>query len=200
MIIPIGEMVLRSGCRQNVIWQNMGLPFITVAVNVSLKQLSRHYNLSDLVFQVLYETQINAKYLELELTESFCMQNVDNTISLLRKFSYMDILITIDDFGTGYSSLSYLKHLPFKKLKIDRSFVKDITNNHDDLTIVKTIIDMAHNLRLKVIAEGVETHGQLETLRGLDCDEVQGFLFGKPLPEEEFIELLKEENHFDNLQ
>ncbi|MBF0564845.1 MAG: EAL domain-containing protein [Nitrospirae bacterium] len=196
LIIPLGEVVLKKSCEQNVIWQNMGFPSLTIAVNLSLKQISRQYNLIDLVFQVMYETQIDPNNLELELTESFCMQNVDSTISMLRKFNSMGIQVTIDDFGTGYSSLSYLKHLPFKKLKIDRSFVKEITKNQDDLTIVKTIIDMAHNLRLRVIAEGVEDPDQLEILRTLGCDEIQGFLFSKPIPQDEFIKILKEEEYF----
>ncbi|MBF0317138.1 MAG: GGDEF domain-containing protein [Nitrospirae bacterium] len=193
LIVPIGELVLHNSCMQNVVWQGMGLPPVIVAINVSLKQVHRQYNLVDVVLKILHDTQLNSQHLELELTESFCMQNLDNTIAMLRQFSYMGVLVTIDDFGTGYSSLSYLKHLPFKKLKIDKGFIQEITTNPDDLTIVKTIIDMAHNLRLKVIAEGVETNDQLEVLRSLNCDEVQGFLISKAIPAEEFAQLLEEQ-------
>ncbi|KJU82658.1 PAS/PAC and GAF sensor-containing diguanylate cyclase/phosphodiesterase [Candidatus Magnetobacterium bavaricum] len=191
LIVPLGELVLRNGCQQNVVWQGMGLPSVIVAINVSLKQVHRQYNLAEVVLKTLHDTQLNPQYLELEFTESFYMQNLDNTIAMLRQFTYMGILVTIDDFGTGFSSLSYLKHLPFKKLKIDKGFIQEITTNPDDLTIVKTIIDMAHNLRLKVIAEGVETHDQLEVLRNLNCDEVQGFLFSKAIPAEAFAQMLK---------
>ncbi|MBF0458976.1 MAG: EAL domain-containing protein [Nitrospirae bacterium] len=193
LIIPLGEQVLYKSCKQNTEWQNKGLPPIVVAVNVSTTQISWNYDLAEMVVGVLSKTEMPPKYLEVEITESFCMQNVDSTISMLRRFNSMGINVAIDDFGTGYSSLSYLKHLPFKKLKIDRSFVNEITKNQDDLTIVKTIIDMSHNLRLRVIAEGVETTEQLEILRALGCDEVQGYLFSKPVPPEKFAVLLKEE-------
>ncbi|MBF0318493.1 MAG: EAL domain-containing protein [Nitrospirae bacterium] len=193
IMIPLGEQVLYKSCKQNTEWQSAELPPIVVAVNVSTTQISGHYNLADIAFGVLNKTGMASTHLEIEITESFCMQNVDSTISMLRRFNSRGINVSIDDFGTGYSSLSYLKYLPFKKLKIDRSFIKEITKNHDDLTIVKTIIDMSHNLRLKVIAEGVETSEQLEILRTLGCDEVQGYLFSRPLPAEDFAELLKEE-------
>ncbi|MBF0456591.1 MAG: GGDEF domain-containing protein [Nitrospirae bacterium] len=193
LIVPLGEQVLHNSCMQNSAWQKMGLPPITMAVNASLKQISRQYNLEDVVMRVIYETELNPHQLEIEFTESFSMQNVDATIRLLRRLNSIGVQVSIDDFGTGYSSLSYLKNLPFKKLKIDRSFIMEISNNKDDITIVKTIIDMAHNLRLKVIAEGVETIEQLEILRCLGCDEVQGYLFSKPVPADEFELLLKDE-------
>lgn len=191
LIVPLGELVLHKSCQQSVLWQAMGLPPVIMAVNVSLKQVYRQYNLAEVVLKVLHDTQLTPHHLELELTESFCMQNLDNTITMLRQFNYMGVLVTIDDFGTGYSSLSYLKHLPFKKLKIDKGFVQEITTNPDDLTIVKTIIDMAHNLRLRVIAEGVETNEQLEVLRSLNCDEIQGFLISKAVPADDFAGLLR---------
>ncbi|MEO5359947.1 MAG: EAL domain-containing protein [Nitrospirota bacterium] len=192
LIIPLGEQVLYKSCKQNVAWQTKGLPPILMAVNVSTTQISWNYDLAEMVFDVLKKTEMPPEHLELEITESFCMQNVDSTISMLRRFNTMGVNVAIDDFGTGYSSLSYLKHLPFKKLKIDRSFVNEITKDQDDLTIVKTIIDMSHNLRLKVIAEGVETKEQLELLRELGCDEVQGYLFSKPVPPEKFAVMLKD--------
>ncbi|MBF0516524.1 MAG: EAL domain-containing protein [Nitrospirae bacterium] len=192
LIIPLGEQVLYKSCKQNAQWQSKGLPPILIAVNVSTTQISWNYDLADMVISILNKTEMPPENLEIEITESFCMQNVDSTISMLRKFNSLGINVAIDDFGTGYSSLSYLKHLPFKKLKVDRSFVNEITNDQDDLTIVKTIIDMSHNLRLKVIAEGVETKEQLDLLRTLGCDEVQGYLFSKPVPPEKFAVLLKD--------
>ncbi|MBF0520270.1 MAG: EAL domain-containing protein [Nitrospirae bacterium] len=182
LIMALGEQVLFNSCNQAVQWLNIGLPPIVIAVNVSTTQVSKHYDLAGAVFQILNTTKMVPANLELELTESFCMQNVDTTISMLRRFNARGVNVAIDDFGTGYSSLSYLKHLPFKKLKIDKSFIKEIASNPDDLTIVKTIIDMSHNLRLRVIAEGVETQEQLKILSGLGCDEVQGFLFSRAIP------------------
>ncbi|MCG6550914.1 MAG: EAL domain-containing protein [Candidatus Magnetominusculus sp. LBB02] len=192
LIIPLGEQVLYKSCKQNNEWQGMGLPSIVVAVNVSATQISWNYDLAEMVFSVLERTKMSPECLEVEITESFCMQNVDSTISMLRRFNAKGINVAIDDFGTGYSSLSYLKHLPFKKLKVDRSFVNEITKNQDDLTIVKTIIDMSHNLRLKVIAEGVETKEQLDILRTLGCDEIQGYLFSRPVTPDKFAVLLKD--------
>ncbi|MEO5357188.1 MAG: EAL domain-containing protein [Nitrospirae bacterium YQR-1] len=199
IIMALGEQVLSESCKQNIIWQKMNLPPVVVAVNVSTTQVSRHYDLAGVVFQILNKTHMAPANLELELTESFCMQNVDTTISMLRRFNSRGVNVAIDDFGTGYSSLSYLKHLPFKKLKIDKSFIKELVINQDDLTIVKTIIDMSHNLRLRVIAEGVETLEQLEVLRSLGCDEVQGYLFSKAVPPDEFSVLLKKEEFFCNI-
>ncbi|QWR76292.1 bifunctional diguanylate cyclase/phosphodiesterase [Candidatus Magnetomonas plexicatena] len=193
LIMALGEQVLLDSCKQAVAWLNIGLPPIVLAVNVSTTQVSRHYDLAGAVFQILSTTQMAPANLELELTESFCMQNVDTTISMLRRFNACGVSVAIDDFGTGYSSLSYLKHLPFKKLKIDKSFIKEIASDTDDITIVRTIIDMSHNLKLRVIAEGVETLEQLKILSVLGCDEVQGFLFSQPIPAEEFPELLGKE-------
>lgn len=198
LIIPLGERVLFNSCMQNSTWQKQGLPPITVAVNASLKQITKQYSFEDMLLQALYETELDPHHLEIEFTESFAMQNINATVRLLRKLNSMGVEVSIDDFGTGYSSLSYLKTLPFKKLKIDRSFIMEISSNQDDITIVKTIIDMAHNLRLKVIAEGVETIDQLEILRTLGCDEVQGYLFSKPVPADEFEQMLKEERIYYN--
>ncbi len=191
LIVPMGERILRTACEQNADWQKTGVAPLNMAVNLSLRQLYTQHNLVEMVSQILFETELQPECLEIEITESFCMQNIGSTVSMLREFKAMGIQLAIDDFGTGYSSLSYLKLLPFKKLKIDRSFVNDIMHDPDDLTIVKTIITMAHSLRLKVIAEGVETREQLELLRSLDCDEAQGYLFSKPIPSEECTDLLK---------
>ncbi|MCI4627026.1 MAG: GGDEF domain-containing protein [Candidatus Magnetoovum sp. WYHC-5] len=181
IITLIGEWVLDSACRQNKMWQDKGFLSLTVAVNVSSNQFQQ-YNFVEECLRILSETGLEPKYLELEVTESVSMKNVDTTISILKELNNVGVKISIDDFGTGYSSLSYLKHLPFSKLKIDRAFIRDVTFNNDDLAITKTIIDMGHNLNLKVIAEGVETQEQLELLKKLKCDEVQGFYFSKPVP------------------
>ncbi|KJR42908.1 diguanylate cyclase (GGDEF) domain-containing protein [Candidatus Magnetoovum chiemensis] len=196
LIVQIGEWVLQKACEQNSLWHKQGLNCLSVAVNMSLYQFIRQYNLMERVAQIIFEAELNPRLLELELTESICMENIDSTINTLREFNDMGIQLSIDDFGTGYSSLSYLKLLPFKKLKIDRSFIKDLNIRTDDYEIVKTIITMAHNLRLKVIAEGVETKEQLEVLRNLNCDEVQGYLFSKPIPPDEIELLFREDNMF----
>ncbi len=199
LIIPIGEWVLHQACKDNKYLQNKGVPPIKVAVNMSLCQFIRQENLMELVARILFEAGLKPEHLELELTESICMENVENTVHTLKEFNSMGVELSIDDFGTGYSSLSYLKHLPIKKLKIDRSFIKDLPDDPDDETIVTTIIAMAHNLKMKVIAEGVETVNQLKFLHSLKCDEVQGYLFSKPLPLDEFIEFIKNKERFQSV-
>ncbi|MFQ6024707.1 MAG: putative bifunctional diguanylate cyclase/phosphodiesterase [Acidiferrobacterales bacterium] len=190
LIVPIGEWVLRTACAQNKAWQAAGLPPIPVAVNVSARQL-RHENLLQTVDRTLQETGLNPNYLELELTESI-MQEPKEAIRLLSKLNTIGVQIAIDDFGTGYSSLNYLKRFPINKLKIDQSFVRDITNDPDDRAIVAAIITLAHSLNLKTIAEGVETQEQMAYLRSLECDEAQGNLLRPPLPAEHASKLLAE--------
>lgn len=189
LIIPIGEWVLRTACRQNKAWQDSGYPRRRVAVNLSARQFQRH-DLDETIALILKETNLDPHYLELELTESMVMQDTANAIATMRKLNEMGVRLSIDDFGTGYSSLSYLSRLPISSLKIDKSFVSDITTNADNAVIVKTIITMAHSLHLKVIAEGVETVEQLNFLRSLDCHEMQGYLFSGPLPAENMAALL----------
>jgi len=138
-----------------------------------------------MVAQTLKETGLDAKYLELEITESTAMQNLENTASVLRQLHEIGVHAAIDDFGIGYSSLSYLKKLPINRLKIDQSFIQEITTDSDSRAIVKAIIAMAHSLKLKAVGEGVETTEQLETLKSLGCDEMQGFLYSKPVPVDE---------------
>ncbi len=180
LIVPIGEWVLRTACAQARQWQDQGLPPLPVAVNVSAVQF-RQESFPELVRKVLHETGLPAQYLELELTESLLLSAADTTLSMLHKLKRMGVKLSIDDFGTGYSSLSYLNQLPVYKLKIDRSFVRDITVDPDDAAITGTIISMAKNLNLKVIAEGVENEQQMSFLRQHDCDEVQGYYFSRPL-------------------
>jgi len=191
LILPIGEWVLRTACAQTKAWQAEGMVPILIAVNLSARQL-QNQNLVEIVKQVLSETGLAPRYLELELTESILMQNIETNSAALEKLNAMGVEIAIDDFGTGYSSLSYLKRFPINSLKIDRSFVRDLTLVSDDQAIVKAIITLAQSLKRKVVAEGVETEEQLSILRSLDCDEMQGYLFSKPLPAEGAGKLLKE--------
>ncbi|MEW6324033.1 MAG: EAL domain-containing protein [Nitrospirota bacterium] len=188
LIVPMGEWVLRAACRQNKRWQEAGLPAIPVSVNLSGRQL-KEPNLAKTVERVLQETALNPGHLELELTES-TMQDPEQALELLAQLSIMGVRIAIDDFGTGYSSLNYLKRLPIHKLKIDLSFVRQITTDHNDAAIVSAIITLAHSLDLKAIAEGVETQAQLDYLHGLQCDEVQGYLFSRPVPAPDASHLL----------
>ncbi|MBI4587238.1 MAG: EAL domain-containing protein [Candidatus Rokubacteria bacterium] len=191
LIIPIGEWVLRQACAQNKAWQAAGLPPLRVAVNLSARQF-RQKTLADTVAQVLNATGLDPKYLELELTESLLMENTQASSTMLAALKAMGLQISIDDFGTGYSSLSYLKRFPIDSLKIDRSFVSDVTTDPDDAAIVIAIIALAHSLRLKVIAEGVETKEQLALLRAQNCHAAQGHLFCRPLPSEAFAQLLRQ--------
>lgn len=189
LILPIGEWVLRTACAQNKAWQQAGLPPMRVAVNLSGQQFQQR-NLIETVRRILIETGLGAEYLELELTESILMQKLEIITSVLLELNTMGIQISVDDFGTGYSSLSYLKRFPISKLKVDRSFVSDITTDPDDAAITTAIINMAHSLKLKVVAEGVETADQLAFLKSLKCDGMQGYFFSRPLPAKEITELL----------
>jgi diguanylate cyclase (GGDEF)-like protein/PAS domain S-box-containing protein len=190
LIKPIGEWVVRTACRQNKAWQDAHLTPLTVAVNVSARQF-REKNLSRIVGEALRETGLAPHYLEIELTESLVMHNVETVAAILAELKEMGISLAMDDFGTGYSSLSCLKRFPFDKLKIDQSFIRDITTVPDSAAIARTVIAMAHNLHMKVIAEGVETEGQLNYLFRNDCDEIQGYFFSLPLPPADFEQLLR---------
>jgi diguanylate cyclase (GGDEF)-like protein len=191
LIIPLGAWVLMTACRQNKRWQDAGLPHLRVAVNLSAVQF-RQKHLVEFITQVLDDTGLDPSCLELEVTESIVMQNAEETVLILEKLHAKGIHLSIDDFGTGYSSLSYLKRFPLDTLKIDRSFVRDISSDPDDAAIVKSVIALAHSLRLRVIAEGVETAAQLSFLRTLGCDEYQGYYRSKPLPAVQFEQLLRQ--------
>lgn len=193
LIVPLGEWVLRNACEQNKKWQNDGFKTIPMSVNVSPRQLEAP-NLSEMIVNILAETEMDAHFLELEVTESSIMNNPEAAVKTLTNLKKIGVKISIDDFGTGYSSLSYLKHLPIDVLKIDRAFVQDLASNADDAALVMTIITLAHQLRLKVVAEGVETEDQLRYLHLLKCDEWQGYLYSKPVSANEFAELLTDEN------
>lgn len=190
LIVPIGEWVLRTACAQNCRWLAAGLPPIRVAVNLSARQL-RQPNLVKMVDQVLQETGLNPRYLELEITETTVMKNEELTKSILCELHQMGVSTAMDDFGTGYSSLGSLKKFPFNTLKIDQSFVHDLTTDPNDKAIVAAIIAMGRVLNLKLVAEGVETKVQEHSLLSLDCEEMQGFLFSRPLPAEEATILLE---------
>jgi diguanylate cyclase (GGDEF)-like protein/PAS domain S-box-containing protein len=190
LIMPIGEWVLRTACSQARKWQDEGLPEVPVAVNVSAVQF-RQEHFRELIARVLYETGLAPQYLELELTESLLLSNADVTLSVLEELRAMGLKLAIDDFGTGYSSLSYLRQFPVSKLKIDRSFIRDVAVNPDDAAITTAIISMAKSLQLKVIAEGVENEAQMSFLRAHHCDEIQGYYFSKPLAVDKVADKLR---------
>lgn len=191
LIIPLGEWVLHKACLQNKAWQDAGFLSLRVAVNLSTRFFKRK-DLIEMVARILEETKLDPNYLELEVTEGAIMENVEITIKTLRELKEMGVSLSIDDFGTGYSSLSYLKRFPIDTLKIDRSFVQDIVKDPDGTAITTAIIAMGHSLKLKVIAEGVETEEQLAFLYSNQCDEIQGYLFSKPVPAKAFTQLLQE--------
>lgn len=183
LILPLGERVLRNACQQAKAWLDNGIADLYVAINLSSKQLEQP-DLRNIILSALNESALPASSLVLEITESVMMARAAESIDLLRELRSLGIHISIDDFGTGYSSLSYLKHLPANILKIDRSFTQDIPQDDDAVAIVKGIMALAHSLRMKVVAEGVETAAQQETLAQLGCNFLQGYLFSKPLPAE----------------
>jgi len=190
LIVPIGEWVLREACRQNQAWREAGLPHVRMAVNLSSVQF-RQPDLEVRIASVLEETGLDPSGLELELTESILLQDADATIETLRTVKEMGIHLSIDDFGTGYSSLSYIKRFPVDALKIDQSFVREVTTSPEDAAITTSIVLMGKSLNLTVVAEGVETKSQLEFLRVLECDEAQGYLFSRPVPAKEAGESLQ---------
>jgi diguanylate cyclase (GGDEF)-like protein len=189
LIVPIGEWVLRTACEQNRRWQAAGLPPVVVSVNLSPRQF-RQRDLLGTVLAILDDVRLDPHFLEFEITETTVMQRADEAAVLLAQLSETGVRLAIDDFGMGYSSLSYLKRFPAQKLKIDQSFVRDISTDKDDAAIVGAIVAMARSLALEVVAEGVETREQLDFLRKLDCDQYQGYLFSRPVAPEEIALLL----------
>jgi EAL domain-containing protein (putative c-di-GMP-specific phosphodiesterase class I) len=184
LIVPIGEWVLKSACRSARKWQLDGVGNFTVAVNVSAVQLQQPA-FCEFVREVLAATGLEPRFLELELTETQLLSNAEVMLPLLRSLTNMGVKLALDDFGTGYSSLTYLRHFPLNKVKIDRSFVHTVNLSSDDAAIIKAVISMAKELKLRVVAEGVEKLEQLSFLRAHGCDEGQGFLFSKPLARED---------------
>jgi diguanylate cyclase (GGDEF)-like protein len=190
LIRPMGEWILRAVCQQIAAWESAGLVAVPVAVNLSCLQF-RGQELQQLIARILEETAIDPTLLQLEITESIFMQNVGEVDAALRDIRQLGCKIHVDDFGTGYSSLSRLKRFTLDALKIDRSFVTDLSNNPDDMSLIKAILALARSLEMKVIAEGVETEQQYQFLKSQGCDEIQGYLFGRPMPVVDFTALLR---------
>jgi diguanylate cyclase (GGDEF)-like protein/PAS domain S-box-containing protein len=191
LIIPIGEWVLMRACAQNKAWQDAGLPAIPVAVNVSAKQCAQH-DLEAVVRRALEQSGLPARYLELELTESVSMADPEKSVPMMERMKQIGVQLSIDDFGTGYSNMSYLRRFPVDRLKLDISFVREITTDPGSLAISDAIITMSHSLHLEVVAEGVETEGQLALLASRNCDIIQGYFFSKPLAVPELEQLLRD--------
>lgn len=192
-IIQIGEWVIRAACQQKKLWQELGLGDFPIAVNFSVKQLQDR-NLIDTIVTILAETGLSPAMLEVEITESMAIEDLDLTIAILASLREIGVKISLDDFGTGYSSLAALKYLPLDRLKIDRSFIRELRTNTVDAGIVRTIVNLGHELNLNVIAEGVETVEQFEFLRSINCDAVQGFLFSRPLAASDFESMITQTN------
>jgi EAL domain-containing protein (putative c-di-GMP-specific phosphodiesterase class I) len=189
LIVPMGDWILHEACRQNKAWQDAGLPPMTVCVNVSARQF-REKNLIDRVVNALQESGLEARYLELEVTESLIMQDFELAVATMNGLQRLGVQISIDDFGTGYSSLSALKTFPVERLKIDKSFINDLATDENDQAVTSAVISLGQKLNLRVLAEGVETEDQLAFLRRNNCDEMQGHYFSKPLPAEDIGKLI----------
>jgi diguanylate cyclase (GGDEF)-like protein len=199
LIVPLGEWVLRTACAQNKAWQDAGFKPLRVAVNIS----SRHFHEKDIthiVSRVLEDTGLEPEFLELELTESIFLKNLERTVKALKVLRKIGVNISIDDFGTGYSSLSYLKYFPINKLKIVEPFISSVSFSPTDEVIARAIIALAHTLNMKVVAEGVEKKDQMRIIRSLKCDELQGNIFSLPLSPEEISKLLKKAKKGKNIQ
>jgi len=189
LIDKIGAWVVQEACRQARAWQQQGLPSLRVAVNLSALQF-RNGNLQQMITDALRAADLEPRFLEVEITESALMSDPEESVKILEQLSRMGVVVSVDDFGTGYSSMAYLRRFPIDKLKIDRTFIGELMSRADDASIVRAIVSLAHNLRLKVVAEGVETNEQLELLRSLGCDQYQGFCFSPAVPAPQFAELL----------
>ena len=199
LIVQIGAWVLHTACNQSRLWQDAGLPPVTISVNLSARQF-RQENFVEMVTRILNETGLKPEHLEIELTESMLMHNAKAAIAILRGLKSIGVRLSLDDFGTGYSSLNYLSRLPIDALKIDRSFVQQIGDQdaYGDGILAQAIISLGHSLNLRVIAEGVETDAQLKFLKEHQCDEVQGFYLGKPTMPEEFAKMLAEKRRWSD--
>ncbi len=189
LIVPIGEWILRTACAQNKAWQDAGYPSFCISINLSGRQFHQA-DLSDITLQILEQAGLDPQWLEFEIAETTAMSDIDFTVSSMKKLAERGVRFTLDDFGIGCSSLNYLKQLPIQKLKIDKSFIEDIPHDPDHRAIVRAVIAMSHSLRLKAIAEGVETEEQLAFLRSNNCDQMQGYLINQPLPEEKFTQVI----------
>lgn len=193
MVVEVGEWAIREACRQHRKWIEAGLSPIRIAVNLSARQL-REISFVSVLQKLLDETGVGPDGIEIEITESMIMSDKDTAIAALAELHGLGIRVAMDDFGTGYSSLSYLRQFPIDTIKIDGSFIADISNNHEDAEIVRTIISMGRTLNKSIVAEGVETEEQLELLRSYNCDQIQGYLFSRPVPGDELTEFIREKN------
>ena len=193
MVVEVGEWAIREACKQHRIWIDEGLPPIRIAVNLSARQL-REISFVSVLQKVLHETGVGPEGIEIEITESMIMSDTDSAIAALTELHGLGICVAMDDFGTGYSSLSYLRQFPIDTIKIDGSFVADISTSADDAEIVRTIISMGQTLNKTIVAEGVETEEQLQLLRNFKCDQIQGYLFSRPVPGNELTEFIRETN------
>ncbi len=193
LIVPIGEWVLRHACARTKAWQDAGVPHLRMAVNISGVQFHRA-DIVQLTGDVLAETQLPPEWLELELTESIFIEDTQSAINIMDELHQLGVQLAVDDFGTGYSSLSYLRQFPIDRLKIDQSFVRNSLMNANDRMIIRAIINLGHSLDLSIIAEGVEMKDHEDLLKEEGCDEVQGFKYSKPLPEDKFLEFIRAHN------
>lgn len=187
LIMPIGEWALHEACRLNRKWQDAGYDPIAIAVNISPKQF-RHQDVAQIVRDALTANRIDPQYLEVEITETAVMDNVDDAIAKLKSIRAMGVHISVDDFGTGYTSINYLRQYPVSVLKIDQTFIKGLPDNQNDTAITSAVIALGHNLGLQVVAEGVETAEQLQYLFEHNCDLIQGYFLSRPLPEDKIIQ------------
>jgi EAL domain-containing protein (putative c-di-GMP-specific phosphodiesterase class I) len=191
LVIPIGEWAIETACRQVAHWEKMGLATVPVAVNLASTHL-REKSLPALIRRALQRHHVSASSLEIEVTESILLADPELAVRIAQELNEMGVLLSLDDFGTGYSSMGYLKRLPLAALKIDRSFVRDLDTDPDDEAIVRAIIALARSLKLRVVAEGVETQAQLAFLQSMRCDEYQGFLHSRAVEPDEYAELLRQ--------
>jgi EAL domain-containing protein (putative c-di-GMP-specific phosphodiesterase class I) len=192
LIVAINKWVIQTACRQNRTWEKAGFDPIRIAVNLSGYQLAKQ-NIIQVIRDALQEADLDAKYLEIEITENILMQDNEDTVWILQGMKDLGLKIALDDFGTGYSSLNYLTSFPVDVIKIDRSFVMGLPELKNNLVIIKTIIAMGHSLGMKIVAEGIETEEQLALLKEFGADEGQGYYFSRPVPQDEFTSFLQEE-------
>jgi EAL domain-containing protein (putative c-di-GMP-specific phosphodiesterase class I) len=191
LIVPIGDWVLRTACRDACIWHEQGAPDLRVTVNISPQQFTSG-DLVSTIKSALNDSGLAPEFLELEVKESLVMADEQATVATLMQVRQLGVRLSIDDFGTGYSAINYLKRFPFDVLKIDRTFVRGLAGNPEDQAVATAIIAMAHSLDIIVVGEGIETAEELKFLLSENCDQVQGFYFSEPLPQEDFTDLLKE--------